>query len=214
MTLPRMPAAVVFDMDGLLFDTETLYRDAIMAAAEGGHAMTLEVFRGMLGSPWPVNRQYLLDALGAGFRNFMFADGHSPLLSDDGKGAKHVLMPLRYDGPPRQQPAEAPDAAAQAQTPANTATDNTNPAAAAVPQPEQQEKQMKQEQNTAPQPEQTALERLQAAYEVAKGKVRDAQAALADVAAAIRDAVKEERKRSEEVAAVRAGLAKLQSIKV
>jgi len=161
-----------------------------------------------------VNRQYLLDALGAGFRNFMFADGHSPLLSDDGKGAKHVLMPLRYDGPHRQQPAEAPDAAAQAQTTANTATDNTTPPAAAVPQPEQQEKQMRQEQNTAPQPEQTALERLQAAYDVAKGKVRDAQAALADVAAAIRDAVKEERKRSEEVAAVRAGLAKLQSIKV
>ena len=73
---------------------------------------------------------------------------------------------------------------------------------------------MKQEQNTAPQPEPTALERLQAAYDVAKTKVRDAQAALADVAAAIRDAVKEERKRSEEVAAVRAGLAKLQSIKV
>ena len=160
-----------------------------------------------------VNRQYLLDALGAGFRNFMFADGHSPLLSDDGKGAKHVLMPLRYDGPPK--PAEA--AAAQAQTPANTATDNNTPSEAAVPQPEQQEKQMKQEQNTPPppqQPEQTALERLQAAYEVAKGKVRDAQSALADVAAAIRDAVKEERKRSEEVAAVRAGLAKLQSIKV
>lgn len=163
-----------------------------------------------------VNRQYLLDALGAGFRNFMFADGHSPLLSDDGKGAKHVLMPLRYDGPPK--PAEAPDSAAQAQTTANTATDNTTPSEAAVPQPEQQEKQMKQEQNTAPQQqqqsEQTALERLQAAYEVAKTKVRDAQAALADVAAAIRDAVKEERKRSEEVAAVRAGLAKLQSIKV
>ena len=76
---------------------------------------------------------------------------------------------------------------------------------------------MKQEQNPAGKPDQqdmTALERLQAAYDVAKSKVRDAQAALTDVAAAIRDAVKEERKRSEEVAAVRAGLAKLQSIKV
>ena len=35
--LPRKPAAVVLDMDGLLFDTETLYREAIFrAAAEGG----------------------------------------------------------------------------------------------------------------------------------------------------------------------------------
>lgn len=77
---------------------------------------------------------------------------------------------------------------------------------------------MKQEQTTTPQQQQqqemTALERLQAAYDVAKAKVREAQSALADVAAAIRDAVKEERKRSEEVAAVRAGLANLQSIKV
>ena len=59
-----------------------------------------------------------------------------------------------------------------------------------------------------------ALERLQAAYEQARNKVREAQSALAGVSAAIRDAVKEERKRSDEVAAVRAGLARLQSIKV
>ena len=73
---------------------------------------------------------------------------------------------------------------------------------------------MKQEQSAAPQPEQTALERLQAAYDTAKARVRDAQSALADVAAAIRDAVKEDRQRRVEVETVRAGLAKLQSIKV
>ncbi len=168
-----------------------------------------------------VNRFYLLDMLRAGFRNFMFADQVSPLLSDDGKGAKHVLMPLRYDGPPRQQqPAAATSAAAaqQDQAQADNATDNNTPPAATVPPAEMKEtQQMKQEQNTAPQQQQqemTALERLQAAYDVAKAKVRDAQSALADVAAAIRDAVKEERKRNDEVAAVRAGLAKLQSIKV
>ena len=162
-----------------------------------------------------VNRFYLLDMLRAGFRNFMFADQVSPLLSDDGKGAKHVLMPLRYDGPPRQQqPAAATSAAAAQQDQAETANDNNTPPTATVPPADLKEaQQMKQEQTTVQQ-EMTALERLQAAYDVAKAKVRDAQSALADVAAAIRDAVKEERKRNDEVAAVRAGLAKLQSIKV
>ena len=32
MTLPRQPHAVVFDMDGLIFDSETLYREAATAA--------------------------------------------------------------------------------------------------------------------------------------------------------------------------------------
>ncbi|HEX7854233.1 MAG TPA: HAD family phosphatase [Sphingobium sp.] len=68
MTLPRRPAAIVFDMDGVLFDTEKLYRHALFAAAEeGGHAMTEALFLQMIGSPWPTNRALLLAHLGADF---------------------------------------------------------------------------------------------------------------------------------------------------
>lgn len=55
--LPRAPNAVVFDMDGLLFDTEKIYQQAILAAAaEMGVTMTVEVFREFVGTPWAHNR--------------------------------------------------------------------------------------------------------------------------------------------------------------
>ena len=62
MKLPHMPAAVVFDMDGLLFDTEALYQVALtQAASERGYDMPSPVFLSMVGHPWPVNRVQLLD---------------------------------------------------------------------------------------------------------------------------------------------------------
>lgn len=67
MSLPRSVAAVVFDMDGVLFDTETQYEKAALAAArEVGIDMTSAFFRSTVGSPWPVVRQQLIDHYGPG----------------------------------------------------------------------------------------------------------------------------------------------------
>lgn len=68
MSLPRRPEAVIFDMDGLLFDTEQLYQEAIMAAAEEvGQPMTPEIFRAMIGRPWLRTREFLVGHYGAAF---------------------------------------------------------------------------------------------------------------------------------------------------
>ena len=68
MTLARMPSAVVFDMDGLLFDTEAIVREACFAAAARlQFEMPEPVFLSLIGLSSEEGRKRLLGHYGAAF---------------------------------------------------------------------------------------------------------------------------------------------------
>jgi DNA polymerase III sliding clamp (beta) subunit (PCNA family) len=143
-----------------------------------------------------VNRQFLIDALTAGFRQFGVTENEGPLLARDGTGGLHILMPMRLpaDEPvSTQAPQPAPPVAEpQPVTPKETVMPKTVPDKS----------------------EPGALDRLIAAFDAAKSKVREANEALTQVAGAIKEAIREDKQRRAEIDTVRAGLLKLQAIRV
>lgn len=168
-----------------------------------------------------LNREYLLDALNAGFRNFMFTDSNSPIRGDDGHGGTHCLMPMRLDDPVTPQEAEQPSGegngvtTAQGIAPEPSITpepEKTTTQAGQEPAINEQRRHTMPEKNDTQTTETTTIDKAIQAVETARAKLREGVAALVDVADALKAAAKEGKAQAGDLEKARTTLQKLQAI--
>ena len=155
-----------------------------------------------------LDRRFFKEALLAGFDRWQVRDSTSPLVghTKDEAQSCHVLMPVRcvnVEDEPTGVAAVAPQVALSAPVPVQPQETKEKPT---MPPKKPEEVQ--------PAAEPGALDKVLVAYEVAREAVQKAHQALADVARSVRDAIREQKAQSREIAEVRAGLAKLQTIRV
>jgi DNA polymerase III sliding clamp (beta) subunit (PCNA family) len=162
-----------------------------------------------------LNRHFLLDALNAGFRSFMFTDGSSPVRGDDGHGGTHCLMPMRMEDPaPPPEPennGNGVTAPAQEVPPIETTTEAEKEPAEPINEPEKRRRTMP-EKNENQTTETSTIDKAIQAVETARAKLREGVTALVDVADALKAAAKEGKAQAADLEKARTTLQKLQAI--